>query len=40
MKKDLPVNKGQVIEIDITGLNSEGDGVGRFEGLTLSLIHI
>lgn len=35
MKKELPVNKGQIIEIDITGLNSEGDGVGRFEGLTI-----
>ncbi|MDO4179456.1 MAG: 23S rRNA (uracil(1939)-C(5))-methyltransferase RlmD [Phascolarctobacterium sp.] len=35
MKHDLPVSKGQTIELEITGLNSEGDGVGRFEGLTI-----
>ena len=35
MKREVLVTKGQIIEIDITGLNSEGDGVGRYEGLTI-----
>jgi len=30
-----PVSLGQVVELDVTGLNHEGAGVGRHEGYTL-----
>lgn len=32
---DLPVRVGQTVEVEITGLNHEGAGVGRIEGYTL-----
>jgi 23S rRNA (uracil1939-C5)-methyltransferase len=32
---DLPVRVEQIVELDITGLNHEGAGVGRYEGYTL-----
>jgi len=32
---DLPVQVGQVVEVETTGLSHEGAGVGRYEGYTL-----
>ncbi|MBO8171733.1 MAG: 23S rRNA (uracil(1939)-C(5))-methyltransferase RlmD [Bacillaceae bacterium] len=32
---DAPVEKNQYIELEITGLNHEGNGVGRYEGFTI-----
>ncbi|MGI6188061.1 MAG: TRAM domain-containing protein, partial [Brevibacillus sp.] len=32
---DLPVRLGQTVEVEITGLNHEGAGVGRVDGYTL-----
>ncbi|MGG3885252.1 23S rRNA (uracil(1939)-C(5))-methyltransferase RlmD [Brevibacillus panacihumi] len=32
---DVPVRVGQTVEVEITGLNHEGAGVGRIEGYTL-----
>ncbi len=32
---DLPVQVGQVVELETTGLNHEGAAVGRYEGYTL-----
>jgi len=32
---ELPVQVGQTVEVEITGLNHEGAGVGRIEGYTL-----
>ena len=29
MKANIPVQKGEVIEINITGLGSSGEGVGK-----------
>ena len=34
-QKDYPVYKGQVLEVDITGYTSEGQGVARVEGLAV-----
>jgi 23S rRNA (uracil1939-C5)-methyltransferase len=31
----VPVRVGQTVEVEITGLNHEGAGVGRIEGYTL-----
>ena len=35
MKKILPVQKGQLIEVTITGLGTSGEGVGKYEGFTI-----
>lgn len=32
---DVPVEKNQYIELEITGLNHDGHGVGRYQGFTL-----
>ena len=34
-QRDYPVYKGQVLEVDITGYTSEGQGVARVEGLAV-----
>ena len=34
-QKEYPVHKGQVIDVDITGYTSEGQGVARVEGLAV-----
>ena len=34
-QKDYPVYKGQILEVDITGYTSEGQGVARVEGLAV-----
>lgn len=34
-RRDLPVQLGQIVELTITGLNHEGQGVGRHNGYTL-----
>ena len=34
-QKEYPVYKGQVLEVDITGYTSEGQGVARVEGLAV-----
>ena len=35
MKMLAPVQKGQTIELQITGLGSSGEGVGKYEGFTI-----
>lgn len=35
MKRDIPVKKGDKIEIEITGLGSSGEGVGKYQGFTV-----
>ena len=30
-----PVRKGQILEVDVTGYTSEGQGVARVEGLAV-----
>ncbi|UNC92460.1 23S rRNA (uracil(1939)-C(5))-methyltransferase RlmD [Candidatus Contubernalis alkaliaceticus] len=35
MKRSVPVTIAQQLEIDITGLNHFGEGVGRYQGFTL-----
>ena len=35
MKANIPVQKGEVIEINITGLGSSGEGVGKYQGFTV-----
>ncbi|MBQ9615418.1 MAG: TRAM domain-containing protein, partial [Selenomonadaceae bacterium] len=35
MKKTIPVVKGKTYEIEIHGLGSSGEGVGKFEGFTV-----
>lgn len=35
MKQIAPVKKGDIVEIEITGLGSSGEGVGKFEGFTV-----
>ncbi len=35
MKRSVPVTIDQQLEIDITGLNHSGEGVGRYQGFTL-----
>lgn len=35
MKKILPVQKGELIEMSITGLGSSGEGVGKYQGFTV-----
>lgn len=35
MKQIAPVKKGDIIEIEITGLGSSGEGVGKYEGFTV-----
>lgn len=35
MKREAPVSIHQQLEIDITGLNHSGEGVGRYQGFTL-----
>lgn len=35
MKTVAPVKKGDLIEIEITGLGSSGEGVGKYEGFTV-----
>lgn len=35
MKANIPVTKGDCIEINITGLGSSGEGVGKYEGFTV-----
>ncbi|MBQ7883167.1 MAG: 23S rRNA (uracil(1939)-C(5))-methyltransferase RlmD [Phascolarctobacterium sp.] len=35
MKANVPVQKGDIIEINITGLGSSGEGVGKFQGFTV-----
>ena len=35
MKQIAPVKKGDIVEIDITGLGSSGEGVGKYEGFTV-----
>ena len=34
-QKEYPVRKGQILEVDITGYTSEGQGVARVEGLAV-----
>ena len=40
MKKTIPVVKGKTYEIEIHGLGSSGEGVGKFEGFTVNHIVI
>ena len=35
MKVEIPVKKGDRIELLVTGLGSSGEGVGKFEGFTV-----
>ncbi|MBQ7317534.1 MAG: 23S rRNA (uracil(1939)-C(5))-methyltransferase RlmD [Phascolarctobacterium sp.] len=35
MKANVPVQKGDIIEMNITGLGSSGEGVGKFQGFTV-----
>lgn len=35
MKGNIPVNKGEHIELKITGLGSSGEGVGKYQGFTV-----
>ncbi len=35
MKANIPVQKGEVIDIKITGLGSSGEGVGKYQGFTI-----
>lgn len=35
MKANIPVKKGDCVEINITGLGSSGEGVGKYEGFTV-----
>jgi len=35
MKVSAPVKKGDIIELQITGLGSSGEGVGKYEGFTI-----
>lgn len=35
MKKEIPVEKGQTVEINIERLGSSGEGVGRIDGFTV-----
>ena len=35
MRANIPVQKGEVIEINITGLGSSGEGVGKYQGFTV-----
>ena len=35
MKIDIPVKKGDTIELLVTGLGSSGEGVGKYEGFTV-----
>ena len=35
MKANIPVQKGETIEINITGLGSSGEGVGKYQGFTV-----
>ena len=35
MKIDIPVKKGDIIELVVTGLGSSGEGVGKYEGFTV-----
>lgn len=35
MKTKAPVEKNEIYDIDITGMGSEGEGVGRIEGFTV-----
>ncbi len=35
MKASVPVQKGEVVEINITGLGSSGEGVGKYQGFTV-----
>lgn len=35
MKLETPVKKNDIVELHITGLGHEGEGVGRYEGFTL-----
>ena len=32
---DVPVQKGQEMELEITGLGSSGEGVGRFKDIAV-----
>ena len=35
MKIDIPVKKGDTIELLVTGLGSSGEGVGKYEDFTV-----
>ncbi|MET3291817.1 UNVERIFIED_CONTAM: 23S rRNA (uracil1939-C5)-methyltransferase [Brevibacillus sp. OAP136] len=35
VERNYPVQLGQIVELEITGLNHEGQGVGRYNGYTL-----
>ena len=35
MKVEIPVKKGDKIELLVTGLGSSGEGVGKYEGFTV-----
>lgn len=35
MKAKLPVKKGDIVEVKVSGLGSSGEGVGRYEGFTV-----
>ena len=35
MKVEIPVKKGDRIELLVTGLGSSGEGVGKYEGFTV-----
>ena len=35
MKANIPVKKGDCVEINITGLGSSGEGVGKYEGFAV-----
>lgn len=35
MKANIPVKKGDCVEINITGLGSSGEGVGKYDGFTV-----
>ena len=35
MKIQIPVKQGDIISLDINGLGSSGEGVGKYEGFTV-----
>jgi 23S rRNA (uracil1939-C5)-methyltransferase len=35
MKKECPVVKNEIYELNISGIGSNGEGIGRIDGYTL-----
>ena len=36
----LPVQKGEIIELSITGMNHQGEGVGKYHGFTVFVPYV